>query len=60
MGELTRGNMVKDMVPHQYTILADFITSPQLVIHWYVATSMPEWMLVIVPRGVTIRASVDH
>ena len=42
---------VKDIVPHQYTILADFITLPQLVIHWYVATAMPERTLAIVPHG---------
>ena len=41
---------VKDIVLHQYTILADFITLPQLVIHWYVATAMPERTLAIVPH----------
>ena len=42
---------VKDIVPHQYTILADFITLPQLVIYWYVATAMPEHTLAIIPHG---------
>ena len=35
-------------MPHQYTILADFITLPRLVTHWYVGTSTPERM---VPYG---------
>ena len=42
---------VKDIVLCQYTILADFITLPQLVIHWYVATAMPERTLAIVPHS---------
>ena len=42
---------VKDIVPYQYTILANFITLPQLVIHWYVGTSMPSTSLAIVPNG---------
>ena len=50
INELLRDD-VNDIVPHQYTILADFITLPQLVIHWYVATSMPEHTLAIVPHG---------
>ena len=37
--------------PHQYTILADFIMLPLLVIHWYIATAMPECTLAIVPHG---------
>ena len=49
ISELIRSNMV-DIVPHQYTILADFITLPQLVIHWYIGTSMPE-RTAVVPHG---------
>ena len=40
INELIKSN-VKDIVPHQYTILDDFITLPQLLIHWYVGASMP-------------------
>ena len=50
ISELVRSNMV-GIVPHQYTILADFITLPQLVIHWYVGTSVPERTLAMVPHG---------
>ena len=50
INELLRDD-VKDKVPHQYIILADFIMLPQLVIHWYVATAMPERTLAIVPHG---------
>ena len=44
-------NNVKEIMPHQYTILADFITLPQLVIDWDIATSMPRKTLVVVPHG---------
>ena len=50
IGELTRSN-IKGIVPHQYTTLADFITLPQLVIHWYVTTSMPVKTLAVVPHS---------
>ena len=50
ISELLKSN-VKDIVPHQYMILADFITLPQLVIHWYVGTSRPSRSLAIVPNG---------
>ena len=50
MNELFRSNM-KDIVPHQFTILANFVTLPQLVIHWYVGTSMPQRTLAVVPHG---------
>ena len=50
IGELIRSNMT-DIVPHQYTILTDFITLPQLVIHWHVGCSMPERTLAMVPHG---------
>ena len=50
MNELVRSN-VKGIVPHQFTILADFITLPRLVIHWYVGTAMPQRTLAIVPRS---------
>ena len=33
---------VVDIVDHQYTILADFITLPQMVIHWFVGVMLPE------------------
>ena len=49
MNELLRSN-VNDIVPHQFTILADFVTLPQLVIHWYIGTSMPQRTLVVVPH----------
>ena len=50
INELIESN-VKDIVCHQYTILADFITLPQLVIHWYVGASMPPRTLAIVPHS---------
>ena len=50
MNELLRSN-VKDIVPHQFTILADFVTLPQLVIHWYIGTSIPQRTLAIVSHG---------
>ena len=50
ISELLKSN-IKDIVLHQYTILADFITLPQLVIHWYLGTSMPLRLLAIVPNG---------
>ena len=50
MNELVRSN-VKGIVPHQFTIFADFIALPQLVIHWYVGTAMPQRTLAIVPHG---------
>ena len=37
---------VEGIVQHQYTILADTVTLPQLVIHQYVGTAMPEKSLV--------------
>ena len=50
IGELI-GSNVKGIAPHQYMILADFITLPQLVIHWYIGTSMPIKTLAVVPHG---------
>ena len=50
INELVKSNL-KDIVPHQYTILANFITLPQLVIHWYIGASMPSRSLGIVPNG---------
>ena len=50
MNELLRSN-VKDIVPNQFTVLADFVTLPQLVIHWYVGSSMPQKTLTVVPHG---------
>ena len=42
---------VEGIVQHQYTILADTITLPRLVIHQYVGMAMPEKSLAIVPNG---------
>ena len=50
INELVKSN-VKDIVPHQYTTLADFITLSQLVTHWYIGTSMLSRSLAIVPNG---------
>ena len=50
MNELVRSN-VKDIVLHQFTVLADFIMLLQLVIHWYVGIAMPQRTLAIVPHG---------
>ena len=41
---------VVDIVDHQYTILADFITLPQMVIHWFVGVMLPERTLSIIPQ----------
>ena len=59
MNELLRSN-VKGIVPHQFTILADFIMLPQLVIHWYVGMAMLQRTLAIVPHGDTTVESVVH
>ena len=40
INELIRLN-IRDIIPHQYTVLVDFVTLPQLAIHWYICTSMP-------------------
>ena len=40
-----------DIVQHDFTILANFITLPQLVIHWFVGCMMPEHTISIVPNG---------
>ena len=50
INKLLRDN-AKYIVPHQYTILADFTMLPQLVMNWYIATAMPERTLAIVPRS---------
>ena len=43
---------VTDIIDHQYTILADFITLPQMVIHWFVGIMLPERTLsVVLHRG---------
>ena len=36
---------------HDYTILADFITLPQMVIHWFVGCMMNEREISVVPSG---------
>ena len=42
---------VVGIVEHDYTILADLITLPQMVIHWFVECMMPERMIAVVPNG---------
>ena len=37
INELIRLN-IRDIIPHQYTVLVDFVTLPQLAIHWYMWT----------------------
>ena len=46
-----KGSRVTDIVQHDFTILANFITLPQLVIHWFVNCMMPEHTVSIVPNG---------
>ena len=41
---------VTGIIDHEFTILADFITLPQMVIHWFVGCMMPEHCLAIVPN----------
>ena len=45
-----RNSGVTDIIDHQYTILADFITLPQMVIHWFVGIMLPERTLSVVPH----------
>ena len=40
---------VTGIINHEFTILADFITLPQMVIHWFVGCMMPEHCLAVVP-----------
>ena len=42
---------VTGIIDHKFTILADFITLPQMVIHWFVGCMMPEHCLAIVPNS---------
>ena len=42
---------VKDIIKHDFTILADFITLPQLIIYWFVGCVMPERTVSVVPNG---------
>ena len=42
---------VGGIVEHDFTILSDFITLPQMVIHWFVGCMMPEQTIVVVPNG---------
>ena len=42
---------VVGIVEHDYTILADFITLPQMVIHWFVGCMMPDRTIAVVPNG---------
>ena len=46
-----KGSGVTDIVQHDFTILANFITLPQLVIHWFVGCMMPERTISVVPNG---------
>ena len=50
MNELKQSG-VKDIVDHDFTIIADFITLPQLVIHWFVGCMTTEHTLAVVPNG---------
>ena len=54
---LFNSSMIKELkasgvklTEHTYTILADFITLPQMVIHWYVGAIMEERKLSVVPH----------
>ena len=38
---------VTGIIDHEFTILANFITLPQMVIHWFVGCMMPEHCLTI-------------
>ena len=42
---------IDDIIDHDFMILADFITLPQLVIHWFVRCIMPQCTIAIVPNG---------
>ena len=42
---------IKGIIDHDYTILADFITLPQMVIHWFVGCMMNEREISVVPSG---------
>ena len=46
-----RDSNVRGLVEHMYTILADFITLPQMVIHWYVGAIMKEKTSVVPHKG---------
>ena len=46
-----KGSGVTNIVQHDFTILAYFITLPQLVIHWFVSCMMPERTVSVVPNG---------
>ena len=39
------------IVDHDFTIIADFMTLPRLVIHWLVGCMIPECMVAVVPNG---------
>ena len=41
---------VKGIIDHEFTIISNFITLPQLVIHWYVGCTMPERSLAVNPN----------
>ena len=38
---------VTGIIDHEFTILANFITLPQMVIHWFVGCMMPKRCLAI-------------
>ena len=44
---------------HVYTILADFITLPQMMIHWFVGCMMPERTIAVIPNGGCDRGKCD-
>ena len=49
IGELKQTS-VCGIVEHEFTMFADFITLPQMIIHWYVGCMMLECCLAIVPN----------
>ena len=46
-----RSTGVEGIIDHDYTILADFITLPQMVIHWFMGCMMKEHEISVVPAG---------
>ena len=46
-----RSSGVNDIIDHDFTILADFITLPQLVVHWFIGCMMPQRTIAVVPNG---------
>ena len=53
-----RRSGVSDIIDHNFTILADFITLPQLVIHLFVRCMMPERTIAVVPNGGSLKERI--